>query len=693
MKYLILTTFAIICIVQVNAQTISYQTLEKEGNTPINDSDIKGKFFTLDRSKILSVRVNSSKEFEAKATDADNKDIPLDPSPDNKQKGSAIFSFVPDGAIVNGTFKEGTTINESNIIKINVAVGTKGYYAASTEVKNGIQFYATGFLEEGSQILILKAIGIPFKKGRFNYTIKSAGVNTAVDVDVVGGTPLIEAKIVLDRSGSDCSLYKREGELIAGKELSATDKITVKIKPVNIGHCTISTNPVNGYFYSTILDVVTTNSIDVVLTGRGIPLNEANNDKIVIDDGTNKCEVSAKVAKKERDFTDYVIVAEVTKLVFTDNGDTYTLNLQGDDDKGDRKDSEIEGGTSAYEEAIYSTYGKENLILTPYGLMINTKTPNNTTYIYGGANYVHIFLDEMGNSLITGIPQGMPEVQYVVHVIYADQSAPGGKKVSYGIKTTRASFTGINRIENNRNANAETSSKSKTLLKEYTLVIRTADSEIDFEVYRFENGKQVGGRLNYTIPMTKSFTANISVGLLNTWLKNPSYSLVTDPGNTNANVVKQEEGNNRGIVTVFATLYTSPITLIKYYVNRNQIRKGQKKLSNVKNPVTNGQLYSKNYLYMRPIWERIYPTIGVGISDKIFQNLFFGLNWEFARGGSFFAGAHYGKVNVFNEPSGFEFEKTNTTQAQFDLYSNKDWKIGWAIGASIDFSIIGNLFK
>src|SRR5690606_35130745 len=129
----------------------------------------------------------------------------------------------------------------------------------------------------------------------------------------------------------------------------------------------------------------------------------------------------------------------------------------------------------------------------------------------------------------------------------------------------------------------------------------------------------------YTIPMTRSYTANISIGLLNSWLKNPSYSLTADPANTTLTVAKQTEGNNRGMVTLHATLYTSPITILKYYINRRQIREGRKKLSDINNPVTNAQLHSKNYLYMRPVWERIYPTIGVGVSDRVFQNLFFGL--------------------------------------------------------------------
>jgi hypothetical protein len=185
---------------------------------------------------------------------------------------------------------------------------------------------------------------------------------------------------------------------------------------------------------------------------------------------------------------------------------------------------------------------------------------------------------------------------------------------------------------------------------EYILVIKTADTDIDFDLYRYENGQQ-SRKVSYNITMT----ANISVGLLATWLQNPTYSMANDPNNNTLKVVKASDQHNRGFGTIFATLYTSPITLIKYYIDRKKIKK--KGVTGVHDPVAIFQLHSKDYLYMRPVWERIYPTIGVGISDKVFQNLFFGLNWEFARGGSFFAGGHYGRVNVFNAPAGFVYDK------------------------------------
>jgi hypothetical protein len=689
-----------LCGYSAKAQTISLPDADNPKKaTLIEDVDIKNKSHTITpRPQVLTIRVNSSKEFKGKAFDVENKNIPLDASPGFKKSGTAVISFIPNSATVIGTSIRGTSTDGSQLLKVDIDVSSKGYYTAVTNIINGVHYYATGYLDEGRQVLPLKAIGTPIAAGDFKYTINAGGVNSDATVKVVAGTAVTSATVAIEKNGTGCSLFKLDGKMQVGKELQTENKITLKINASSVGYFTISTEPVNGYFFSAALIIKTIGSQDIELTGKGTPLLESTADEISITDKITKCnKILAEVTAAPRDFTDYVLQEQMVKVEFTnpDTSDIYTLlvpeNKQGEDDENE---DILLGGASAYEEAIFNTYGKENLIMTPYGLMINTRI-DNRSYIYGGPNYVHIFLDEMGNSLITGIPQGMPEVQYVVHVVYVEKSDVG-KKISYGIKTTKASFTGISRIENNRgNATGELNGREdeRITLREYTLVIRTADSDIDFEVYRFENGKQTKTRLTYTIPMTKSYTANISLGLLNTWLKNPDYSLTPDPADATLNVVKQTEGNNRGVVTVFATLYTSPITILKYYINRGQIKNNRKKLSDISNPVTNAQLHSKNYLYMRPVWERIYPTIGVGVSDKVFQNLFFGLNWEFARGGSFFAGGHYGRVNIFNAPPNFEFEKTNLTQAEFDLYTNKDWRVGWAVGASIDFAIIGNLFK
>lgn len=89
--------------------------------------------------------------------------------------------------------------------------------------------------------------------------------------------------------------------------------------------------------------------------------------------------------------------------------------------------------------------------------------------------------------------------------------------------------------------------------------------------------------------------------------------------------------------------------------------------------------------------KRIYPTVGVSLSDKVFENIFYGVNWEFARGVSIFGGWHYGKVNTFEMPS-FIAGETPVTTEQFNYFKNTRWKTSTAIGVKLDILIIKNLF-
>ena len=90
-------------------------------------------------------------------------------------------------------------------------------------------------------------------------------------------------------------------------------------------------------------------------------------------------------------------------------------------------------------------------------------------------------------------------------------------------------------------------------------------------------------------------------------------------------------------------------------------------------------------------YERFYPTIGIGVSDKAFENIFYGINWEVARGLSIFGGWHYGKVKTFEMPN-FQAGVTPVTSDQFEFYQNTKWKTSTAIGLKLDIMIVRNLF-
>ncbi|WP_152969744.1 hypothetical protein [Pedobacter sp. Hv1] len=673
-----LILLSIICF-KIKAQTILYSA-DGQNYKEIKDQEIKNKTKEIPKSNGMLIKVYSPTAYTIKMDGVPSPD--MKPMEGKNKEGTALGVIVPGSLSEDGSYIAGTETTNGNALKMKVNFTSPGFYSISSDVVNGIQFFATGYVDvSGQRDIALKANGTPIKAGTFQFQVKFGAGSQTIPI-TFSGTDQTISTISAIASPVLNGTYKE------GAEMNSNNTMAVSVTSTGTGFYDITTEIINGIFFRGTGKVTAVGTMTVTLKAYGTPIQGVSTKYTVKTNGGISLDQNVPFAKAPNDYYVYSIPNTAKKLEFSDPSgtDVYTIQLSGGDE-GERLGLAL--ANTSYINYIDETYGttRKTFKVTPYGLLMNAKI-NGKDYLYGGPNYVHIFLDEMGSPLMTTIPQGIPEMQYVVHIIYNSENA--GRKVSYGINVTGGTFTGGNKIENGKTNPGELTGTSDPIFDEYTVLIKTTDSDFDFEIRRFENGT-VTKKMNYTLTMTKSFTTSISVGLLNTKLKNPTYSLVTDPADNLLKLAKETEGRNRGFGTVFATLYTSPITLIKYYVDKKKISQGR--LNEINNPVADFQLHSKDYLYMRPVWERIYPTVGVGLTDKIFQNLFFGLNWEFARGGSIFIGGHYGKVNVFNAPEGFEFQKTNLTADQYNLYQNIDWRTDWAFGASLDFSIITNLFK
>ena len=308
-------------------------------------------------------------------------------------------------------------------------------------------------------------------------------------------------------------------------------------------------------------------------------------------------------------------------------------------------------------------------------------------------NTTHIFFDEFGNSLAGAIPQGISNRQYVVHIIYRGFSNHQ-RTERYSVKQKSGSFSSILNINNNsalgklpNNLFGDTEDTFDQWEQEiFPLGIATDNIVFDITVTTKtdDTGKPVKIVLEtQTIKMSPVFHASIDFGLINSQLQNSTFALVDAPDGSANKVIKETDKSPKGIVTVMATFYTSPIVIIEKLFEK----KTKKRIPSYK-------LTGRSYFDDHSFFERIYPTVGVSVSSKSFENLFFGLNWELARGLSVFGGGHWGKVNVFEKPDLISTtEVIPVTQAQFDFYQNTKWKIDWAYGIKLDISIITNIFK
>lgn len=306
------------------------------------------------------------------------------------------------------------------------------------------------------------------------------------------------------------------------------------------------------------------------------------------------------------------------------------------------------------------------------------------------ANMTHIFFDEYGNSLLGSMPQGISNRQYIVHIIYKGYSNRQGK-VRYSVKQKSGSFNSglvinnsgaLNKLPDNFQGEEV---DAFDIWKEELFPMGIATDDLSFDIIATtegDDGKPVKVVLEtQTIKMSPVYHASIDFGLINSRLENATFSLVDAPDGSSNKVVKETDKSPTGIVTVMATFYTSPIVLIEKIMGRR-----------LKKSIPNYKLTGRSFFDDHSFIERIYPTVGVSISSKAFENLFFGLNWEIARGLSIFGGGHWGKVNTFDMPN-FIPGETPVTQQEFDFYTNTKWKVDWAYGVKLDITIVTNLFK
>ena len=324
--------------------------------------------------------------------------------------------------------------------------------------------------------------------------------------------------------------------------------------------------------------------------------------------------------------------------------------------------------TQEYIDA-YLAKNYDNFVSTPFGYL----DPNDKEH------RIHIFFDYMGNSLKSTIPQGISNAQYTVHVIYPFKS-DNPNEISYTVKQKTGTFSSALLFNNTgirNNLGSLQAGEKYDGITERKFILGTATDDLSFDIIA---GTKDAAKITktvldtYTIKMSPTYHGSFDIGLLKTDLSNPIFSLVQLPNSTDK-VIKLTDDSPKGVVTIMASFYVSPIILLESLVKK----------------VPYYKLSGRNFLDDHKIYERFYPTIGVGVSDKTFENFFYGINWELARGLSIFGGWHYGKVNTFEKPD-YVAGVTPVTDDEFAFHKNTRWKTSTAIGVKLDILIIKNLF-
>ncbi len=404
----------------------------------------------------------------------------------------------------------------------------------------------------------------------------------------------------------------------------------------------------------------------------------------VLIDGQPQTDVAFKPpndAKQDLELTEEKIRGKrVTIRETGQTTDLITISFTGDAPTGGvatRGNTPI--AKTASEWVLTKYDGK--LSPTNYGLIISE-----SNFMFSGIDYVHLFFDGSGNSIITTVPQGISNKQYVVRIVYlSGKTAP--YKTTYSVKQKTGAFEDkLVFLRSPGEIPAQLKAGIEAEWNEEVILLSTSTTDIEFDIIQttisFTNERTTVTEsktlASHKIKLSAVYHGAFNVGLFNSRLANPSYELAALPADATKKTVVEKNAGNRGIAAVMAVLYASPVILVE-------------KIADKQGKIPNYKLYGRNFLDDHRWYERIYPAVGVRANEKVFENLFFGANVEIARGGSFFIGAHYAKVNVFQDK--FNFGQEAIVEDAFKARLDTAWKWGLAFGANIDILIVTSLFK
>jgi len=186
------------------------------------------------------------------------------------KKNTAVYTLVGaggscTGSILAGTYYMGKALTSASTVQLQVDVTTTGSYSLSTGSVNGFYFSASGnFVNTGVQNIVLTANGTPTAIGNFVFTA-TAGSGCTFSVTVIK-EPVIMAGFTLDCQNADVN-----GNFQANSKLTNAHYVVIKVNVTAVGAYAISTDTLDGIYFSAAGVFSSTGSKSVTLNGSGTP--------------------------------------------------------------------------------------------------------------------------------------------------------------------------------------------------------------------------------------------------------------------------------------------------------------------------------------------------------------------------------------------------------------------------------------
>lgn len=191
-------------------------------------------------------------------------------------RSDATFDCLPK--TVNGTYRVGAALGDTNFIEVEVNVLQTGRYNIFTDTVNGYYFKATGnFSTTGSNKVKLMGAGTPGTTGADDFIVTYDTTLCFVSVTVLPAAVTgPAAAFTLGGAGGNCSNPQFAGTFAKGTALTSSNKVTLEVTVTTPGSYNVTTNSVNGMQFSGSGTLTGTGAQTIVLTGTGTPTNEGN---------------------------------------------------------------------------------------------------------------------------------------------------------------------------------------------------------------------------------------------------------------------------------------------------------------------------------------------------------------------------------------------------------------------------------
>lgn len=165
---------------------------------------------------------------------------------------------------VNGSYSPGVALSSANNAIIQVNVATPGAFSITTDTVAGIWFTYAGTLAAGLQSVTLQAQGsIPAATtvGPKTFTVKLASSRCTFVVNVAG--PAVGTV--------NCTGAVFAGTFTAGVAMTSSNTVQISVTVTTPGAYNITTDTVNGVWFSASGNFATATTTSLTLTGNGVP--------------------------------------------------------------------------------------------------------------------------------------------------------------------------------------------------------------------------------------------------------------------------------------------------------------------------------------------------------------------------------------------------------------------------------------